>query len=174
MEEDVHDIFKLHSNSMALHAAVSREADKVQQRAETETDWIEDLVRERAHFKSRLDMVVKSHTIPMQRMDAHIAAFSLQGDANEAKHKYIRQLNEYMKVLRVKRKPLMDKYTNAGKKYTGKQVDELIEGDLASMIFMTKTLEDHIAYLDSISSMMVNITFSMKYFKDMDDFTRNR
>lgn len=160
-----YDVFKLHS-------AISQEEERLLNSAGKESNWIDDLDAEKNKYKIRLDGVVKMHNSPLQRMDAHMNAFSLQGDVNESKHFYIRQLNDQMKVVREKRKPLLDKYTSSSKRYTGKQVDEMIEGDLYDLLFMAKTLEDHIDYLDSISSMMVNITFSMKYFKEFDDFTR--
>lgn len=179
MEQDnnnVHDIFKLdhmHGDSgMNLHAAISRHEEDMLNKAKSESTWIDDLEKERQGFKARMDVVIKNHNISMLRQNAHMEAFQIQGDITEVKHKYIRQVTDTMKVMWSKRKPLLEKYTNSSKRYTGKQIDEMIEGDLAELLFIIKTLNDHIDALDKYASMMTNVTFSMKYFNNLDDYTK--
>lgn len=175
--ENVHDIFKLDhmhngDSGLNLHAAISKEAERLQERATSESTWRDDLERERQDFKLRIDVIIKNHNVSMLREGAHIAAFQVQADLTESKHKYIRQVNDSLKAMWAKRKPLLEKYTNSSKRYTGKQIDEMIEGDLCDLLFIIKTLNDHIEALDKFASMMTNITFSMKYFNHLDDFTK--
>ena len=178
LENDkVHDVFKLDhmhtgDSGLNLHAAISKQEELMQSMAKSESNWMDDLERERQNFKLRMDVVIKNHNISMLRHNAHIEAFQIQGDLTEAKHKYIRQVTDSMKVMWTKRKPLLEKYTSSGKRYTGKQIDEMIEGDLAELLFVIKTMNDHIEALDKYAAMMTNITFSMKYFSNLDDFTK--
>lgn len=167
---EVHDIFKLHSH-ISNHD-VEVEVDKMRKLAEEESTWVEDLEKERQLYKKRMDGVVAKHHYPSQVPEAQIGAFSLQGDLFESKHAYMRQWNENNKICRVKKKELLVKYNNSAKRYTGSQMDELVEGDLSELMFVLDTLQDHINFLEGMSKSMTNLIFNMKYFMGFDDATR--
>jgi hypothetical protein len=177
-DNNVHDIFKLdhmHGDSgMNLHAAISKQEELMQNRMLADTDPEELYAIERSQFTQRIISVSKAHQNGNadEAVRAHLELFNIQGEAREKMHEYVRVLNKLLTRLRKEKKQATDRYVNASKKFTNNQVDAMVEGDLADLIATIKVIEDQVNFFHDIEKQTINMSFSIKYISNLNNFMR--